>query len=168
MNFDEDTYIQLIKYILAKCYNKPNLGKTVLCNMMYFIDFNYYEIYGTLLTKETYIKSKKGIKPKHFREVTQNLIEKKQLFLRREPYYNRVIHRYYLTIIPQVKFGENELKIINLSINRLMNHNATSISKYARKDPPFNMAGLGEKIDCHHVFSRNKHYSVKKIKPQNK
>ncbi len=49
-----------------------------------------------------------------------------------------------------------------------MNYNATSISKYARKDPPFNMASLGEKIDCQYVFSRNKHYSVKKIKPQNK
>ena len=61
-------------YILFKCYNKPNIGKTVLCTVMYFIDFNYFELYGTYLTKETYIKSNRGIKPKHFRKITQDLI----------------------------------------------------------------------------------------------
>ena len=90
----------LIIYILSKGYNKPNLGKTLLCSILYFIDSNYYELYGKLLTDETYIKSKKGIKPKHFQEITQEQIAKKQLFLRKEPYYNRTIHRYYPTIIP--------------------------------------------------------------------
>lgn len=128
----------------------------MLCSILYFIDFNYYEIYGTLLTKETYIKSKKGIKPKHFIEVTQDLIDKNKLFLRKEPYYNRTIHRYYLTIIPQAKFSEKELEIINLNINKLINHNASSIAKYIRNDAPFSIADLGENIDCKHVFSRKK------------
>ncbi len=156
MKFDKDTYVKLLIYILSKCYNKPHIGKTVLCTLLYFIDFNYYEHYGTLLTKETYIKSKRGIKPKHFNEVTQDLIERKLLFLRKEPYYNRTIHRYYLIILPQVKFDEKEQEIIDLTIKKLINHNATSISKYARKDPPFNIANLGEQIDCNNVFSRKK------------
>ncbi|WP_405303935.1 type II toxin-antitoxin system antitoxin SocA domain-containing protein [Methanobrevibacter sp.] len=156
MNFDKETYTKLIIYILSKCYNKPHIGKTMLCSILYFIDFNYYEIYGTLLTKETYIKSKKGIKPKHFIEVTQDLIDKNKLFLRKEPYYNRTIHRYYLTIIPQAKFSEKELEIINLNINKLINHNASSIAKYIRNDAPFSIADLGENIDCKHVFSRKK------------
>ena len=165
MNFDKDTYIKLIIYILSQCYNKPHIGKTVICSILYFIDFNYYMVYGTLLTKETYIKSKKGITPKHFLEVTQDLIDEKQLFLRKEPYYNRIIHRYYLTIIPQAKFGEKELEIINLNIHKLINHNASSIAKYIRNDPPFIIADLGEKIDCRHVFYRRKEYEQK---PKNK
>ena len=168
MNFDKDTYIKLIIYILSKCYNRPNLGKTVLCNILYFIDFNYYELYGTLLTEETYIKSKKGIKPKHFLEVTQDLISKKQLFLRKEPYYNRTIHRYYLTIIPQATFNKKEQELIDSCINRFSGHNATSIGKYTRNDPPFSIAKLGEKIDCRYVFSRNSIYSAMKIKLKNK
>ena len=156
MNFDKDTYIRLIIYILSKCYNKPHVGKTVLCSILYFIDFSYYKKYGTSLTKETYIKSKKGIKPKHFIEVTQDLIDKNKLFLRKEPYYNRTIHRYYLTIIPQAKFSEKELEIINLNINKLINHNASSIAKYIRNDAPFSIADLGENLDCKHVFSRKK------------
>ena len=168
MNFDEKTYIDLLLYILSRCYNKPNLGKTVLCTLLYFIDFNYYEQYGTLLTKETYTKSKKGIQPKHFSRITQELIDKNQLFLRKEPYYNRTIHRYYLTIIPHVKFGEKELGIIDLSIERLSDNNATMISKYTRKDPPFYIAGLGEEIDCRYVILRNREYSIRKINLTNK
>lgn len=164
MRFEKDTYIDLIVYILSKCYNKPNLGKTVLCSILYFIDFNYYEVYGTSLTKETYIKSKKGIKPKHFFEVTQDMIAKKQLFLRKEQYYNRIIHRYYLTIIPQARFGRKELEVIDFCIRKLSNHNASSIAKYARRDPPFSMASLGEKIDHIYVFSRKEEYSMIKTK----
>ena len=168
MKFDREIYIQLLLYILFKCYNKPNIGKTMLCNLLYFIDFNYYEQYGEMLTKETYIKSKNGIKPKHFHEITQDLIAKKQLFLRKEPYYNRIIHRYYLLVIPQVKFSKQQLQIINLSIERLSDNNATSIGKYTLKDPPFNYARLGERIDCRNVLFRNREYSIRKIKLKNK
>lgn len=155
-------------YILSQCYNKPQLGKTVLCSILYFTDFNYYELYGQLLTKETYIKSKKGIKPKHFNEVTNELIDRKQLFLRKEPYYHRILHKYYPTIIPSVKFSEKELEVIDFSIKQLSNNNAHSIIKYAIKDPPITIADFGENIDCVYVFSRNKKYSARKIKLKNK
>ena len=164
MNFDKDIYIKLLIYILSKCYNRPHVGKTVICTILYFIDFNYYEIYGTLLTKETYIKSKKGIEPKHFTEVTRDLIERNQLFLRKESYYSRTIHKYYLTIIPQAKFDEKELEIIDLSIDKLIDHNASSIAKYTRNDSPFIVADLGDEIDCRYVFSRKKEYSMMKIR----
>ncbi|WP_067042790.1 type II toxin-antitoxin system antitoxin SocA domain-containing protein [Methanobrevibacter sp. YE315] len=168
MKFNREKYADLIMYILSQTYNRPNLGKTVLCSILYFIDFNYYELYGTLLTKETYIKSKKGIKPKHFHEVTSELISKKQLFLRKEPYYHRTIHKYYLTIIPTFKFSRKELEIIDFSIERLSGNNASTIIKYAIKDPPLIIADFGENIDYRYVFSRNNQYSMKKIKPINK
>ena len=168
MKFNRQKYIDLILYILSQSYDKQHLGKTVLCSILYFIDFNHYELYGKLLTKETYIKSKKGIKPKHFNEVTNELIERKQLFLRKEPYYHRIIHRYYPTIIPTVKFSKRELEIIDFSIRQLSNNNASAMIKYAIKDPPIIIADFGEDIDCRYVFSRNEKYSARKIKLHNK
>ena len=141
-------------YILFKTMNKPNLGKTVLCTVMYFIDFNFYELYGDYLTKETYIKSKRGVKPKHFRKVTEELIAKRQLFMRREPYYNRTIHRYYLTVIPILKFNLKELRVINTCINTLTDSNAHTITQYAWKDKPLMKAELGGEIDYDDVFLR--------------
>ncbi|MBE6501971.1 MAG: DUF4065 domain-containing protein [Methanobrevibacter thaueri] len=160
MRFDREKYIDLIMYILSQCHQKPNFGKTVLCSIMYFIDFDYYELYGQLLTNETYIKSKRGIRPTHFREISEELISKKQLFFRKEPYYNRTIYRYYLTIIPDLKFSQRELEIINHSIDKLSNENATTITKYAKKDPPISIAEFGDEIDFRHVFSRDNEYSI--------
>ncbi|WP_295589424.1 type II toxin-antitoxin system antitoxin SocA domain-containing protein [uncultured Methanobrevibacter sp.] len=168
MQLNREKYIDVIMYILARCCNKPNLGKTVLCSILYFIDSNYYELYGKLLTKETYVKSKRGIKPTHFKEVTEDLISSKKLFLRKEPYYHRTIHRYYLTIIPSIKFSREELEIIDFSINALCNNNASTIMKYAIKDPPLMIADFGENIDYRYVFCRNHKYSARKIKISNK
>ena len=168
MKFNREKYIDLIFYILSQSYDKRHLGKTVLCSLLYFIDFNYYELYGQLLTKETYIKSKRGIKPKHFREITEELIANNQLFLRKEPYYHRIIHKYYPTIIPTLKFSQRELEIIDFSIKQLSDNNASAMLKYAIKDPPIMMADFGEDIDCRYVFSRNERYSARKIKLHNK
>lgn len=168
MQFNREKYRDMLMYILSKCYTKPNLGKTVLTAIMYFIDSNHYELYGNPLTAETYIKSKRGIRPKHFSEVTEDLISKKQLFLRKEPYYNRTIHRYYPTVIPICKFSRNETDIMNSTINKFSNSNATSIIKYAKNDPPLHIAEFGENIDCRYVFSRDNKYSVMKNNFKNK
>ena len=154
MKFDKEKYVKLIMYVLARCYNKPNVGKTVLCSLMYFIDFSHYESNGRYLTKESYVKSKKGIKPKHFKDITHELISEKQLFLRKEEYYHRTLHRYYPLIIPTVDFDENELKIIDPIIDKLSDYNALSITKYANKDPPLLLADFGDTLDYNHVLYR--------------
>ncbi len=162
MKFNEEKYVNLLMYILFKCCNKPHLGKTVLCTVMYFIDFNYYELYGEFLTKETYIKSKRGIKPKHFRKITESLISKNQLFLRKEPYYNRILHRYYPTIIPTPTFSQKELIVINSCIKKLSDDNAYAITKYAWADTPLMKAEFGDEINYMDVFLRDKEYSINK------
>ena len=160
MKFNREKYSNLIMYILSQCANKRSFGKTVLCSILYFIDFNYYELYSELMTNETYIKSKKGIEPQHFTEISQELISKEQIYFTKKSYYNRTIHKYYPIIIPDVKFSRKELKIINYSIEKLSNNNASSITRYAIKDSPIIIARLGEEIDCRYVFSRDKKHSI--------
>lgn len=162
MKFNRTKYIDLIMYILTQCSYKPNFGKTMLCSLLYFIDFNHYELYGRLMTNETYIKSKRGIQPAHFREVMNDLISGGYLFFRKEPYYNRLVNKYYPIVIPNIKFSEMELELIIYCLNKLSNRNAYSITKYAIKDPPIIIAGLGDEIDFRYVFSRDKEYSILK------
>ena len=89
MNIDKNKYTEILFYILSQSYNKPHLGKTVLCTLLYFIDFNYYELYGKLLTKETYIKSKKGIKPEHFNKITEEIIGKKTAIFKKRTLFQQ-------------------------------------------------------------------------------
>ncbi len=40
----ENKLINVLLYILEKCAGKPNVGETVLYKLLYFSDFNYYEL----------------------------------------------------------------------------------------------------------------------------
>lgn len=56
---EEDSFYkfkQVFLYILNKCAQKPNVGKTVLNKLLYFSDFNYFEKHMTSITGVEYIK----------------------------------------------------------------------------------------------------------------
>jgi len=44
---------------LEKCGAKPNVGETMLYKLLYFVDFNYYELFESSLTGEAYRRIKK-------------------------------------------------------------------------------------------------------------
>jgi len=46
----------VLLYILERCAGKPNVGETVLNKLLYFSDFNYYELYEEHLTGAKYRK----------------------------------------------------------------------------------------------------------------
>ena len=45
-----DKFKNVLLYILERCAGKPNIGETVLYKLLYFCDFNYYELYEEHLT----------------------------------------------------------------------------------------------------------------------
>ena len=138
------------------------MGKTVITTTMYFIDFNHYEVYGNSITNETYIKTKKGIKPSHFHKITEELINKNRIYFRKENYYGNILHKYYLTRIPNVKFSKEKLEIINPTIKQLLNKNATIILRYASKDTPVKKTDFNMEISYKDVQTRNPQYSMLK------
>ena len=54
----------VILYILERCAGKPNVGETVLYKLLYFADFNHYELYEEHLTGASYRKLPYGPVPK--------------------------------------------------------------------------------------------------------
>ena len=162
MPFNKNEYTKLLRYILSNCYDKPHVGKTVLTTTLYFIDFNYYEAYGESLTKEKYMKTKKGIKPDHFSKVTEELIERNKIYFRKEPYYHTTLHKYYLTEIPNIKFTNKKTNIIDLTMNHLITKSATAILRYASKDPPYQNTDFNKEIDYNNVYYRDSRYSIRK------
>ena len=162
MRFNEDEYKKLLIYILSKCYDKPHVGKTVITTSLYFIDFNYYEIYGHSLTHESYIKSKHGIESKHFKKITEELIEKKKIYFKKQAYYNTTLHKYYLMQLPDVKFPKKKEEVIDLSIKYLITKNATTLLKYLSKDAPYKIADFNDELNYNYVYFRNSRYSIRK------
>ena len=55
----KNKFKEVLLYILEKIAGKPNIGETVLYKLLYFCDFNYYEIFED---PENAIKREKTIK----------------------------------------------------------------------------------------------------------
>jgi transcriptional regulator with XRE-family HTH domain len=53
-------FMNVFLYMLERCAGKPNIGETVLYKLLYFSDFNYYEIYDDHVTGATYSKLQYG------------------------------------------------------------------------------------------------------------
>ncbi len=66
--FNIEKFKQVLHYIIHQCGSLENVGKTVLFKILYFTDFDYYELYEEKLTGEPYRKLPLGPAPVHFEE----------------------------------------------------------------------------------------------------
>jgi uncharacterized phage-associated protein len=161
-SFDVEKFKQVLHYTIHKTGDTPNVGKTVLYKILYFIDFNYYELFEKKLTGETYLKSHYGPSPRDFGNVMSELkdervIEEKEWT---EGIYKRI--KYLSTVEPVTsKIAKEELDFIDENIDKYSRFNATQISEHSHKDIPYIAAEDFEELDYELVFYRDTELSVR-------
>ncbi len=160
-----DKFKNVLLYILEKCAGKPNVGETVLNKLLYFSDFNYYEMYEEHLTGATYRKLPYGPVPQNMDSVIDQMIRKGELRRIKTNYYGLPQTRY----IPLIKsdlaqFKASEKEIIDRVIDQMSDWSGTAISNYSHKDMPWLASKEGEEIDYELVFYREIPYTVRNYK----
>ena len=68
-----EKFKQVFLYILEKVGAKPNVGQTVLYKLLYFMDFDYYELYEKQLMGLSYIKNNFGPTPVDFAKLSRDM-----------------------------------------------------------------------------------------------
>lgn len=149
-------------YILERCAGKPNVGETVLYKLLYFCDFNYYELYETHLTGATYRKLPFGPVPQKLDVIINQMIESGELKRVKTDYHGYPQTRY----LPLEKADLTELKaseteIIDRVIAQMSDWSAGAISNYSHKDMPWLASKEGEVINYELVFYRDAPFSVR-------
>ncbi|MBA7573862.1 hypothetical protein ES708_15661 [subsurface metagenome] len=152
----------VLLYILEKCAGKPNVGETVLYKLLYFSDFNFYELNEEHLTGVKYRKLPYGPLPTKLDIIINNMIETRQLKRIKTEYHGYPQIRY----IPLIKSDLNMLKasekeIIDNVIEHFSDWSAAAISEYSHKDMPWKATEEGEEIDYELAFYREVPYSVR-------
>ena len=152
----------VLLYILERCAGKPNVGETVLYKLLYFSDFNYYELYEEHLTGAKYRKLPYGPVPQKFDTIVLQMIDKGQLQRVKTAYHGFPQTRY----LPLVKADLTELKasekeVIDRVIEQLSDWSAASISNYSHKDMPWLASKEGEEINYELAFYRDAPFSVR-------
>ncbi len=152
----------VLLYILERCAGKPNVGETVLYKLLYFADFNYYELYEEHLTGEQYKKLHYGPVPQCLTGIANQMIDNGELQRINTDYHGYPQTRY----IPLIKADLQELKasekdVIDRVIENMSDWSASDISLYSHKDMPWLASEDGEDINYELVFYRDKPYSVR-------
>lgn len=141
---------EVLLYILSKVSAKPNIGETVICKLLYFIDFNYYEKYEEQLVGATYIKNHYGPTPIEFQEIVTSV------------YFQREQKKYLPCRQPDLAvLNAQEVKLIDEVLAKFSDMNAKTISEYSHGDVPWIVTPNNRAIDYESVFYRTPNYSVR-------
>lgn len=152
----------VLLYILERCAGKPNVGETVLYKLLYFCDFNYYELYEEHLTGAKYRKLPYGPVPQRFDTIIGQMMEKKMIKRIKTEYYGKMQTRYIpLAKADLTKLKASEKEVIDKVIEQLSDWSAAAISNYSHKDMPWLASKEGEEINYELVFYRDAPFSVR-------
>lgn len=157
-----EKFRNVLLYLLERCAGKPNVGETVLYKLLYFSDFNYYELYEEQLTGAEYRKLPHGPVPLKVSSILNEMVANGQLQRIKTEFHGFPQTRY----LPLVKSDLTQLKasekvVIDAVIDQMSDWNAATISQYSHGDKPWKATALNEQIDYELVFYRQLPYSVR-------
>lgn len=157
-----DKFKNVLLYILERCAGKPNVGETVLYKLLYFADFNYYELYEEHLTGAKYRKLPFGPVPQKLDTIIGQMIKGGQLQRVKTEYHGFTQTRY----LPLEKANLTELlasetEVIDQVIDQMGDWSALSISNYSHGDKPWKASQDGDEINYELAFYRRPPYSIR-------
>jgi DNA-binding XRE family transcriptional regulator/uncharacterized phage-associated protein len=153
---------EVLLYVLDRIGAKPNVGEGVLCKLLYFIDFDFYEKYERQLMGAVYIKNHFGPTPVGFPQILSDM-EKKGDIVRVVNQHYRFQQKKYLPLrSPNLSLiTAEEKKHIDWVLARLSDKNAVEMEEYSHRDVPWLSAKEQAVIDYETVFYRTPDFSVR-------
>jgi len=153
---------EVLLYILEQIGARPNIGEAVICKLMYFIDFDFYEKFEEQLMGAKYIKNHFGPTPVAFPEIVKQMEKDGDLTPVVKKYFQHDQKKY----LPRRKanlsnFSADEKDLIDWEIERFKDFNATKMKEYSHKDVPWIGTDNLQPIDYEAVFSRTDEFSVR-------
>lgn len=160
-----EKFKEVLLYILERIGARPNIGEAVVCKLMYFIDFDYYEKFEKQLVGATYIKNHFGPTPVAFPDIVKEMEKDGDLVHVTKKYFQHDQKKYLPLRKSKLEtssdFTAREKELIDSEIERFKDFNATQMRNYSHKDVPWLGADDLQPIDYEAVFYRTPEFSVR-------
>ena len=158
-----DKFKEVLLYILSKVGAKLNVGQTVIYKLLYFIDFDYYELHEEQLIGAAYIKNHYGPTPIEFAKIVSDMEANGEIETVKSKYFKHDQTKYLPKRMPNLGvLSALELKHIDQELERLSDKNANEISDLSHRDVPWITAETGQQLDYEAVFYRTPETSVRR------
>ena len=152
----------ILLYILEKCSGKPNVGETVLYKLLYFSDFNHYEVFEEHLSGAQYKKLPFGPVPQKLGSIINQMIKDGELKRFKTEYHGFAQTRYMpLEKADLTVLNGAEKESIDQVIEQFSDWSASKISEYSHKDMPWKATENGQLIDYELAFYRETPFSAR-------
>lgn len=162
LEFKKDKLKDIILYILNKCGGKPNIGETVLYKLLYFVDFDNFELHGASISGMRYVKLQYGPVPhaSEYSSAVKEMASDGDIKIISQNYHGMPQKRYIaLADYDMNSFAPMELKVIDSVISRLSDMNAVQIEDYVHDDVPWKESQEKQIIDYNLAFLRTPKFS---------
>lgn len=157
-----EKFKEVLLYILERIGARPNIGEAVVCKLMYFIDFDYYEKFEEQLIGAKYIKNRFGPTPIAFPKIVAQMEKDGDLVRVTKKYFQHDQKKYLpLRKAHLANFSAREKELIDWEIERFKDFNASKMRDFSHKDVPWIGAEYLQLIDYEAVFSRTDEFSVR-------
>ncbi|MCJ7525662.1 MAG: DUF4065 domain-containing protein [Candidatus Aminicenantes bacterium] len=157
-----EKFREVLLYILGRVGSLPNVGETVLYKLLYFIDFDYYEMYEEQLIGASYQKNHHGPTPVEFKKIVDCMIKEEEIEKVKSEYFSFPQTKYLPRRPADLsKLMANEINMIEKILCRFADWNAAQISEYSHNDIPWMTTEKGKIIPYEAVFYRTAPYSVR-------
>ncbi len=160
-----EKFKQVLLYLLKKVGGKPNIAETAIYKLLYFIDFDYYEIHETQLMGLRYLRNHFGPTPVLFKRIIDDMIKSKEIERIKSAFYQYPQTKYLINpmIEPNLSvLNGQELEHIDWELTRLSDMTAAQLSEFSHKDIPWLYTPAGKLIEYEAVFYRTSATSVRK------
>ncbi len=157
-----EKFKEVLLYILERIGARPNIGEAVVCKLMYFIDFDFYEKFEEQLIGAKYIKNHFGPTPVAFPEIVAQMEQDGDLVRVTKKYFQHDQKKYLPRRSADLSiFSAQEKELIDWEIERFKDFNATKMRDYSHKDVPWIGTNDLQPINYEAVFSRTDEFSVR-------
>ena len=162
INLNIEKFKDVIHYVISKCENKENFTRNILYQILYFNDFNYYELYEVSLTGERYIHKFREPFPTDFDEAINQLIKENRIKENKEMINKFPKYTYQSLIEPPIdNLTCKEIKVIADNIQKLSDMSSAEIANYSHGDRPWRISDDNEELNYEAVFYRKPEYSLR-------
>jgi uncharacterized phage-associated protein len=153
---------EVLLYILSKIGAKPNVGQTVIYKLLYFMDFDFYELYEEQILGLRYIKNTYGPTPTDFDKIVKQMQKANELEIIKTKHFSHNQTKYMpIRVADLTGLSAKEIKHINSVLRKYSNKTATELSDISHRDVPWITTKNKAVIPYEAVFYRTQETSVR-------
>jgi hypothetical protein len=120
---------ELVLYISDRCQLDPTYGSTKLNKILFYSDFLFYANKGVPITGQEYMRLDNGPAPRRLLPVRSDLIERRELVVRNQPYGGLSQKRPIALRDADISgFAGDEIAMVDSVIDQLWGKNAKEVS----------------------------------------